>query len=84
MLLDGSAGEESVCNARDLGSFSGLGRSPGDGNGDPLQYSCLENLMNRGVWWATVSGVIKSRTGMSPKLSIAQHRSSLNDTSGLN
>ena len=41
-------------NARDLGSNPGLGRSPGIGNGNPLQYSCLENTMNRGAWWATV------------------------------
>ena len=49
-------------NAGDVGSISGLGRSPGEGNGNPLQYSCLENSIDRGVWWATVHGVAKSRT----------------------
>ena len=47
---------------RDAGSIPGLARSPGGGHGSPLQYSCLENLMNRGAWWATVCGVAKSRT----------------------
>ena len=46
----GSDGEESACNARDLGSTPGSGRSPGEGNGYPLQYSCLENSMDRGAW----------------------------------
>ena len=50
----GSDGKESACNAGDLGSIPGLGRSPGDGNGDPLQYSSLENSMDRGAWRATV------------------------------
>ena len=53
----GSAGKESVCNARDLGLIPGLGRSPGEGNGNPLQYSCLENPMDRGAWRATTRGV---------------------------
>ena len=44
-------------NAGDLGSIPGLERSPGEGNGSPLQYSCLENSMDRGAWWATVHGV---------------------------
>ena len=43
---------------RDAGSIPGLGRSPGEGNGNPLQDSCLENLMDRGAWWATVHGVV--------------------------
>ena len=47
---------------RDVGSIPGWGRSPGVGNGYPLQYSCLENPMDRGVWWATVHGVTKSQT----------------------
>ena len=47
---------------RDTGSIPGLGRSPGEGNGNPLQYSCLENPMDRGAWWATVHGVTKSWT----------------------
>ena len=46
----GSDGEESTCNVGDLGSIPGLGRSPGEGNGNPLQYSCLENSMDRGAW----------------------------------
>ena len=49
-------------NAGDEGSIPGSGRSPGGGNGNPLQYSCLENPMDRGAWWATVHGVAKSRT----------------------
>ena len=55
----------SACNAGDLGSIPGLGRSPGEGNGNPLQYSCLENPMDRGAWWATVHGIAKSQTGLS-------------------
>ena len=47
---------------RDTGSISGLGRSPGEGNGNPLQYSCLENSMDKGAWWATVHGIAKSWT----------------------
>ena len=47
---------------KDAGSIPGSGRSPGGGHGNPLQYSCLENLMERGAWWATVHGVIKSQT----------------------
>ena len=59
-LPGGSDGKESVCNAGDPGSIPGLGRSPGEGNGFPLQYSYLENSMDRGAWWATVHGVKKS------------------------
>ena len=58
----GLAGEEFACNAGDLGLILGSGRSPGEANGYPLQYSCLENSMNRGVWWATVYGVANIRT----------------------
>ena len=54
-----SVGKESACNAGDLGSIPGLGRSPGEGNGNPLQYSSLENSMDRGAWWAIVHGVAK-------------------------
>ena len=50
-----SVGEESACSAGDTGSIPGLGRSPGEGNGSPLQYSCLDNSMDRGAWWATQS-----------------------------
>ena len=52
----GSDGKESACNAEDLGSIPGLGRSPGEGNGNPLKYSCLENCMDRGAWRATIMG----------------------------
>ena len=58
----GSDSKESTSNARDLGSIPGLRRSPGEGNGNPLQCSCLENPMNGGVWWTTVHGVTKSWT----------------------
>ena len=54
------SGGESPFNSGDPGSISGLGRSPGEGNGYPLQYSCLENSMDRGAWQATVHGVTKS------------------------
>ena len=57
-----SFGKESACNAGDLGLIPALGRSPGEGNGNPLQYSCLENPMDIGAWWATVHGVSKSQT----------------------
>ena len=52
----------SACNAGDPGLIPGLERAPGEGNGNPLQYSCLENLMDRGAWPATVHGVTKSQT----------------------
>ena len=61
----GLDGKEPACNSGDLGSIPGSGRSPGGGCGNPLQYSCLENLMDRGAWWATVHGVAKSRTRLS-------------------
>ena len=56
-----SVGEESTCNAGDPGSILGLEKSPGAGNGNPLQYPCLENPMDRGAWWATVYGVTRVR-----------------------
>ena len=59
-----SDGKESASNAGDLGLIPGLGRSPGEGNDNPLQYSCLENSMDRGAWWATVHSVPK-RTELS-------------------
>ena len=62
---DGSDGKESACNAGDPDSVPEWGRSPGEGNGNPLQYSCLENSMDRGTWWATVLGVAKSQTQLS-------------------
>ena len=58
----GSDGKESDCNAGDLGSLPGSGRSPGEGNGNPFQYSCLENFMDRGAWQATVHKVAESGT----------------------
>ena len=54
-------------DAGDTGLIPGLGRSPGEGNGNPLQYSCLENPMGRGSWWGTVHGVAKSWTGLSDR-----------------
>jgi hypothetical protein len=61
----GSDGKESACNIGDLGSIPRLGRSPGEGNGNPLQYSCLENSMDRGSWQAPVHGVAKNQTQLS-------------------
>ena len=55
----GSAGKESACSVGDLDSVPWLGRSPGEGTGYPLQYSCVENPMDRGPWWATAHGVAK-------------------------
>ena len=62
----GSDGKESACNAGDQGLIPGLGRSPREGNGNPFQYSCLENSMDRGTWQATIHGVTMSR----PQLSV--------------
>ena len=59
---DSSDNKESACNAEDLGSIPGSAQPCGQGNSYPLQYSCLENLMDRGAWWATVRGVTKSQT----------------------
>ena len=56
----GSEGKESACSVGDLGLNPGSGRSPGKGNGNPLQYSCLENSVDGGAWWATVYGVAES------------------------
>ena len=67
----GSNGKESVYSAGDLGSIPGLGRSPGGGHGNPLQYSCLENPMDRGAWQTTVCGCKES--DMIEQLSTAQH-----------
>ena len=58
----GSDDKESAHKAGDVGSIPGSGRSPGEGNGNPLQYSCLKNSMDRGAWRATVYGVTKSQT----------------------
>ena len=60
-----SDGKESLCNTGDPGSIPGLGRSPGEGNGNPLQYFYLENPMDRGAWWARVHGLAESPTRLS-------------------
>ena len=61
----GSNGKKSTCNAGNLGSILGLGRSPGGGDGNPLYYSCLENSMCRESWWGTVLGVTRSQIWLS-------------------
>ena len=62
---DGSNGEDSACHPGDMSLIPGLGRSPGEGNRNPLQYSCLKNSMDRGAWQATVLGITKSQTRLS-------------------
>ena len=57
---DGSDGKEFVCSVGNLGSVPGTGRSPGDGDSNPLQYPCLENFMDGGAWWAAVHGGVKN------------------------
>ena len=64
-FLGGSEVKVSACSVGDLGSIPGSGRSPGEGNGNPLQCSWLENLVDRGAWWATVHGVTESWTQLS-------------------
>ena len=64
-LLGGSVVKNLPAKAGDMGSIPGLGRAPGEGNGNPLQYSCLENPMDRGAWWAAVHRVAKSQTQLS-------------------
>ena len=64
-FLSRSDGKASTCDAGDTGSIPGSGRSPGEGNGNPLQYACLENSMDGGAWWAIVHGVAKSQTQVS-------------------
>ena len=61
----GSDSKESACNVGDLGSIPGLGRSPREGHGNPLQYSCLKNPMDRGAWRAMVHGVTQNQTQLS-------------------
>ena len=65
LFSDGSDSKVSAHNVGNLGLIPGLGRSPGEGNGNPLQYSCLENSMDGGAWWAILYGVTKSRTQLS-------------------
>ena len=73
----GSDGKESACNVEDLCSIPGLGSSPGEGHGNPLQYSCLENSMDRGAWRATVHGVPKSWTRLSDFHSLTDFQNKL-------
>ena len=61
----GSDGKASACNVGDPGPIPGLGRSAGEGNGNPLQYSCLENPLDGGAWWTTVQVVAKSQIRLS-------------------
>ena len=61
-LIDGSDSKASACSVEDQGLIPGSGRSPGEGNGNPLQYSCLENPMDKGAWQGTVHRVAKSLT----------------------
>ena len=68
--LGASACKESAYNAQDPSSIPGLGRSPGEGNGNPLQYSCLENLMDRGAWWSTPHRLQKSDKLLNYKLGV--------------
>ena len=67
----GSDSKESACNAGNPGSIPGSGRSPREGNGNPLQYSCLENSVGKGAWWATVHEVAKCRTQMNNTFTFA-------------
>ena len=69
----GTDGKESACNVGDLGLIPGLGRSTGEGNGNPLQYSCLENSMDKGAWQSTAHGVTKSWTRLSTFHTHTQH-----------
>ena len=73
----GSDGKASTCDAGDLGSIPGSGRSPGEGNGYPFQYPCLENFMDRRAWWVTVHGVTKSQTLLSKEHSICSSNTGL-------
>ena len=65
LITGGSDGKASACNVGDPGSIPGRGKSPGEGNGNPLQNSCLQNPMDGGAWKATVDGVAQSRTRLS-------------------
>ena len=76
-FLIGSGGKESACNVGDLSLIPGSGRSPGEGNGNPHQYSCLENPMDGGVWQATVNGIAKSWTWLSDFTFIIMYHFSL-------
>ena len=69
IFVGGSDGKVSACDEGDLGFIPESRRSPGEGNGNPLQYYCLENSMNGGAWWATVHGVTESDTESQSRLS---------------
>ena len=69
----GSEVKISACNAGDPGWIPGSERSPGEGNGNPLQYSCLKNPMDRGAWWAAVHGIVKSWTQLSVRACVHTH-----------
>jgi len=69
----GSVGKESTCSTGDMGLIPGSGRSPGKGNGNPLQYSCLGNHMDRGAWWATVHWVTRVSHGLVAKPPPLEH-----------
>jgi len=73
-LAGGSDSKESACNIGDMGLILVSGRSPEEGNGNPLQYSCLENSMDRGAWWATVRGVTKSWTQLNNEHTCIQRK----------
>ena len=73
-LPGGSDGKESACGVGDVGSIPGSGRSPREGNGYPFQYSCLENSMDRGAWWARVRGVTKSWTQLSENFNTTSYK----------
>ena len=64
------SGKESACHAGDTSLIAGSGRSPGERNGNPLQYSCLENPVDRGAWWATVHGIARDRHDLVTKPSL--------------
>ena len=70
----GSDSKESVCNSGDPGSIPGLGRSPGEGNGNPLQYSCLENPTDRRAWQGTVHGVTRVEHDLATKPPLTQRQ----------
>ena len=76
------AGKESACNVGEAGSIPGLGRSPGEGHGNPLWYSCLKNSMDRGAEWATVHGIAKGRTRLSDELNPEFDQATRNPISG--
>ena len=69
---DNSVGKESACNVGDLGSIPGSRRSPGEGNSNPLQYSCLENSMDRETWWGTVHGAASVGHDLATKPPVGQ------------